>query len=131
MTEKQSKATTETKVELGAVQPPEKKKRGPGRPPKSKTQRIREMIAAGASSKHVADKLGVSPQQVYQVRYADKKKELASKRYPRPIKQFEFPPAPVKNEGAQIPYVPYDTIHVHTPLKPTFWQRVKAVFFPN
>lgn len=120
---------TESKLELGAAQPPEKKKRGPGRPPKSKTQRIREMLVAGASPKHIVDKLGVSPQQVYQVRYTDKKKELASKRYPKTIKRFEFPSAPVKNEGTQIPYVPY--VPYDTPPKPTFWQRVKAVFFPN
>lgn len=122
--------TAESKIELGAAQPPVKKKRGPGRPPKSKTQRIRDLVAAGATTKHIAEKLKVSPQQVYQVRYTDKQKELASKRYPKPIKQFEFPPAPVKTEGAKIPYVPYESISLLPP-KPTFWQRVKAVFFPN
>ena len=121
--------TAESKIELGAAQPPVKK-RGPGRPPKSKTQRIRDMVAAGATTKHIAEKLKVSPQQVYQVRYTDKQKELASKRYPKAIKQFEFPPAPVKTEGAKIPYVPYESISLLPP-KPTFWQRVKAVFFPQ
>lgn len=109
-----------TKTEMGAVQPPVKKfKRGPGRPPKSKTQRIRDMVAAGASVTHITEKLGVSPQQVYQARYDLKKQELVSKN--------EFAPVPVKNEGAQIPYSPY----LYVAPKPTFWQRVKAVFFPN
>lgn len=108
-----------TKTEMGAVQPPKKFKRGPGRPPKSKTQRIRDMVAAGASVKHITEKLGVSPQQVYQARYDLKKQELVSKN--------EFAPVPVKNEGAQIPYSPY----LYVAPKPTFWQRVKAVFFPN
>lgn len=109
-----------TKTEMGAVQLP--KKRGPGRPPKSKTQRIRDMVAAGASVKHITEKLGVSPQQVYQVRYDLKQKELVSK--PR----TEFAPVTVKNEGAQVPY---DSLTLYTAPKPTFWQRVKAVFFPN
>lgn len=125
-----------TKTEMGAVQPPVKKsKRGPGRPPKSKTQRIRDMVAAGASVKHITEKLGVSPQQVYQARYDLRKKELASK--PRTVEKlpelgapYGFTPAPVKNEGPYGAQIPLNPILYVAP-KPTFWQRVKAVFFPN
>ena len=115
-----------TKTEMGAVQLP--KKRGPGRPPKSKTQRIRDMVAAGASVNHITEKLGVSPQQVYQARYDLRKQELVSKtqrRWADP-KLLPMPddPAPcTPKEAAFIWPVPAP--------KPTFWQRVKAVFFPN
>lgn len=136
--------TTETKIELGAAQPPvkKKKKRGPGRPVKSKAQRIRELSNAGFTPKQIAAKTGAPVQQVYVVRYTEKQKELASKgaaaqvetqqRKLRTISMVKelgasFEPAPVKIEGAQIPY---NTVTQQQP-KPTFWQRVKAVFFPQ
>lgn len=119
---------TKEKIELGAVQPPEvvgKKKRGPGRPPKTKTQRVRDMLEAGSSVKHISEKLGVSPQQVYQVRYTDKKKELVS------ITQKQW-------ADDRIPCTPTEAKLIKAKLmrptpapKPTFWQRVKAVFLPN
>lgn len=112
-----------TKTEMGAVQPPKKfkVKRGPGRPPKSKTQRIRDMVAAGASVKHITEKLGVTPQQVYQVRYDMRQKELVSK--PRVVEKLPELGAPY----IPAPHSPF----LYVAPKPTFWQRVKAVFFPN
>lgn len=113
-----------TKTEMGAVQPPKKLKRGPGRPPKSKTQRIRDMVAAGASVKHITEKLGVSPQQVYQARYDLRKKELVSKKWADP----QLLPMPTESKTTTKPAWVLPAV---TPPKPTFWQRVKAVFFPN
>jgi len=121
--------TTETKIELGAAQPPVKKRRG--RPAKSNAQRVRELSNAGFTPKQIAAKTGVSVQQVYVVRHTEKRrkeKELASKSR---VVGKPFAPAPVKIEGAKIPY---DTVTVAAPQqppKPTFWQRVKAVFFPQ
>ena len=140
--------TTETKIELGAAQPPVKAKakgKKRGRPTKSRTQRIRELNAAGFTPKQIAAKTGAPVQQVYVVRYTEKQKELASKgaaaqvetqqRKLRTISMVKelgasFEPAPVKIEGAQIPYNTVTVIAPQQP-KPTFWQRVKAVFFPQ
>lgn len=132
--------TAETKIELGAAQPPVKKKRGPGRPVKSKAQRIRELSNAGFTPKQIAAKTGATVQQIYVVRHVEKKrkqKELASKARvvgkspalsaPYTRESLAFAPAPVKIEGTQIPYAPISLL----PPKPTFWQRVKAVFFPQ
>jgi len=133
--------TTETKIELGAAQPPVKAKakgKKRGRPTKSRTQRIRELNAAGFTPKQIAAKTGAPVQQVYVVRYTEKEqKELASKARvvgkspalsaPYTRESLAFAPAPVKIEGTQIPYAPISLL----PPKPTFWQRVKAVFFPQ
>lgn len=111
--------TTETKIELGATQPPVKKK-SRGRPAKTTTQRIRELYRAGFTPKQIAAKTGADMQHVYQIRYLEKKRqqeELASK-----FKWAEPKPLPTPTE----PYIPS-----LLPPKPTFWQRVKAVFFPN
>ena len=110
--------TTESKIELGAAQPPVKKKRGPGRPPKSTSQRVLELTRAGMPPKQIAAKLGITAQQVYTARYTDNKNKLKERQELASM----WPKASVKTEGARIPYFP---------LKPTFWQRVKAVFFPN
>jgi transcriptional regulator with XRE-family HTH domain len=91
------------------------------------TQRIRELTQAGVSAKQIAAKLGVSPQQVYQVRYMDNKDKLKK----RQELVSTWPKVPVKTEGARVPYdsVLYAPYAIAT--KPTFWQRVKAVFFPK
>lgn len=118
------------KIELLGVQPVKstKKRRGPGRPPKPKSQRIRDLDAVGIAPKLIAERLGVSLQQVYSVRYADKKKQaLASKS--KPQKRWAEPkllPMPTENATPVKP-----VWAVPTQPKPTFWQRVKAVFFPN
>ena len=121
--------TTETKIELGAVQPPVKKPRG--RPAKTTTQRIRELYRAGFTPKQIAAKTGADMQHVYQIRYLEKKRqqeELASKLR---VVGKSFTPAPVKIKGARIPYNTVTVVAPQQQPKPTFWQRVKAVFFPN
>lgn len=120
--------TTETKIELGAAQPPVKKKRGPGRPVKSKAQRIRELSNAGFTPKQIAAKTGATVQQIYVVRHVDKKrkqKELASKYKWSAPKLLPMPEDnPVVKPNWPLP------VAAEAP-KPTFWQRVKAVFFPQ
>jgi hypothetical protein len=119
----------ESKIKLGAVQPPEVviKKRGPGRPPKTKTQRIRDMIAAGASVKYITEKSGVSPQQVYQARYDLRQKELVSKQWAEP----KLLPMPDDRAPCTPKEAAFLRLRPPPAPKPTFWQRVKAVFFPN
>jgi hypothetical protein len=128
--------TEETKIELGAAQPPVKVSKKRGRKPKNQAMRIRELLKAGFTTKQIAAKVGCDPQRVYVVRHNDKKraeaaqarvKELVSTRI-RPttitLHQADERVATPREAKAQRP------APVPTPT-PTFWQRVKAVFFPN
>ena len=125
--------TEETKMELGATQPPVKVPKKRGRKPKNQAVRIRELLNAGFTVKQIAAKVGCDAQRVYVVRHTEKKrvekaqarvKELVSTRI-RPtitVHQADERVATPREAKAQRP----------TPApKPTFWQRVKAVFFPQ
>jgi len=125
--------TEETKIELGAAQPPVKVPKKRGRKPHSDSVRIRNLLRAGSTSKQIAAKVGCDLQRVYAVRHNEKKradaaqarvKELVSTRI-RPtitVHQADERVATPREAKAQRP-APAPT--------PTFWQRVKAVFFPN
>lgn len=128
--------TEETKMELGATQPPVKVPKKRGRKPKNQAVRIRELLNAGFTVKQIAAKVGCDAQRVYVVRHTEKKrvekaqarvKELVSTHI-RPttitVHQADERVATPREAKAQRP------APVPAP-KPTFWQRVKAVFFPN
>lgn len=112
-------------VEVAPV-PKVRKGKKPGRKPKARAERIRELSRAGFTPKQIRAKVGGTIEYVYVVRTAMR----AADKKRKPV--LPFAPAPVKREGTAVPYdsdtAEWKLIAMRTPLRPTLWQRIKAVF---
>lgn len=113
-----------------------RKGKKPGRKPKTKSARIRELTRAGFTPRMIAAKVGSPIDYVYTVRSDFFKKENAYSQSLVPKKSgggarkakpvLPFTPVPAKLEGT---LVPYDPLYVATAApRATLWQRIKAVF---
>lgn len=113
-------------IALAQVAPKVRKTKKPGRKPKARAERIRELSRAGFTPKQIRAKVGGTIEYVYVVRTAMR----AADKKRKPV--LPFAPAPVKREGTAVPYdsdtAEWKLIAMRTPLRPTLWQRIKAVF---
>lgn len=99
---------------------PKRKGKKPGRKPKTKAVRIRELTRAGFTPRMIAAKVGTPLGYVYTVR------SQMDGEMPVP----PFAPAPVKLEGASVPFDPAQRL-VELPVvapRLSVWDRIKAVF---
>lgn len=103
--------------------PKVRKTKKPGRKPKARAERIRELTRAGFTPKQIREKVGGTIEYVYVVRTAMR---AADKKKRKPV--LPFTPAPVKREGTSVPFDPYASFIHRAEPRPTLWQRIKAVF---
>jgi hypothetical protein len=106
----------------------------PKRKRASKSKQIRRLLAKGLTPKEIAAKVGVNVNHVYHVRWYDNNKAgIASLRkhkvtqtlgtdqipYVSPVAEAHTPSSPTYVFAPRV---------IHTPIAPTFWQRVRSLF---
>jgi len=89
--------------------------------PQSKSARIRKMLEQGKSVKQITAMVHCSPQQVYQIRAADKKKVV--KVIQKRERDAMMNASPLLN---QAPYTMVEVSQNYFQQKPSLWHRVKS-----
>lgn len=87
----------------------------------TKTERIRKLLEQGKSVKQITAMVHCSPQQVYQIRAADKKKVV--KVIQKRERDAMMNASPLLN---QAPYTMVEVSQNYFQSKPSLWHRVKS-----
>jgi len=87
----------------------------------TKTERIRKLLEQGKSVKQITAMVHCSPQQVYQIRAADKKKVV--KVIQKRERDAMMNASPLLN---QAPYTMVEVSQNYFQQKPSLWHRVKS-----
>jgi len=87
----------------------------------TKTERIRKLLEQGKSVKQITAMVHCSPQQVYQIRAADKKKVV--KVIQKRERDAMMNASPLQN---QAPYTMVEVSQNYFQSKPSLWHRVKS-----